>query len=97
MTSLFCERFVLTVDAGTGGVAAVKVEESVSVSDASSPKEFFAFVVNRIIVVSQIVAATLTCCLFKVASFSGCEEETSSSLSPLSSLEVGIAVVVVYS
>lgn len=62
------ERFVLTVDASTGGVAAVIVEESVSVSDASRPEEFFAFVVKRIVVVSQKLTTTFSCCLFKVAS-----------------------------
>lgn len=62
------ERFVLTVDASTGGVAADLVEKSVSISNASSPKEFFAFVMNRIIVVSQKSTTAGTCGLFKVAS-----------------------------
>lgn len=44
---------MLTADVSTGGVAAVKVEKSVSVSHASRPVEFFAFFVNRIVVVSQ--------------------------------------------
>lgn len=83
---------MLTVDASTGGVAAVVVEKSVSVSDASRPKEFFAFVVNRIVVVSQILTATLTYGLSKVACCAGCKEKTSSSLSPPSSFEVVVAV-----
>lgn len=71
---------MLTMDASTGGVAAVEVKKSVSISDASSPNESFAFVINGVIVVSQIISIACTFQLFKVASFPSCGEKTSSSL-----------------
>lgn len=52
------EKLVLTVDAVTGGVAEIRAEEPVPVSNASSPKESLAFPMNWIIVVSQVLATT---------------------------------------
>lgn len=76
------------MDAFTGGVAGALVKKSVSVSNASRPEELFAFVMNRIIVVSQILTTAFTYSLFKVASLGCCEEKTSISLE--------VAVVTVY-
>lgn len=76
-SALVCmrEKLVLTVDAVTGGVADLRVEEPVPVPDASSPKESLAFPMNWIIVVSQVLATTRTLGLFVEASFTGCEEK----------------------
>lgn len=67
-TVLIRERFALTVNPSTRGVAGFIGEKSVSVSDASRPMEFFAFSMNRIVVVSQIFAITFTFIFFEVAS-----------------------------
>lgn len=74
------QRLVLTVDAITGGVAAGLVKKSVSVSDASRPKELFAFVMDGIIVIPQKLATAATYSMFKVASLGHCEDKTSSLL-----------------
>lgn len=60
------EPTVLTLDNSTGGIAAVVVKKSVSISKASCPTESFAFFINGIIVVSQIFAITFTFSLSKV-------------------------------
>lgn len=69
---------MLTVDARTGGVATQLVKKPVSVSEASSPEELLAFVMNRIVVVSQRLSIASTFGLFKVANVGRCEEKTSS-------------------
>lgn len=69
------------MDAGACGVAAFMVEKSVSIADATGINEFFAFVVNRIIVVPHQLKSATTDGLFKMASLYRCEE---TGITPLS-------------
>lgn len=71
------ERSVLTVDASAGGVAAPLLIKTVSVSNASRPEELLAFVMNRIVVVSQKQTTAFTYGMFKAASLGRCEEKPS--------------------
>lgn len=60
------------MDASTGGVAGFIIKESVSISKASTPKEGFALVMDRVVVVSQLFPITTSRVLSKVTSFSCC-------------------------
>lgn len=71
---------MLTMNSIACGITDLRGEESVSISNTSSPLEFFAFSMNRVIVVSQILTVALTVSFFQVASFGGCEEKTPSLL-----------------
>lgn len=67
---------MLTMNPIACGITALRGEESVSISNTSSPLEFFAFLMNRVIVVPQILTVALTVGFFQVASLGGCEEKT---------------------
>lgn len=52
------------MDTSTCGIAALNAGKPVSVSKAARPNELFAFVVNRIVVVPQMLTTTSTDGLF---------------------------------
>lgn len=69
------DRFALTVDTSTCGVAALKSGKPVSISNTARPDELFAFVMNRIVIVPHMLTTTFTYGLSEVASLRFCEEK----------------------